>query len=122
MSYDIRFAVKVAGTDKDIYAVIGKPEYSSPTYNVGKILRKCMDWDFKQSEWYKIQDYIPNIGKGIHEMQFNAEAYKHLEPDNGWGSTDSVLKCLQSIIQYLTQDMQWSWNGDIPIDCIYMCL
>lgn len=119
MSYDIRFAVKVADHE-DLYAVIGEPKYSSPTYNVGKIFRKCMDWDFEQGKWYKIQDYIPNIEKGIHEMKYNAEEYKYLEPDNGWGSTDSVLNCLQSIIEYLTEQLQWSWNGDIPIDCIYI--
>ena len=119
MSYDIRFGVKVE--DTEYFAVTGQPEYASPTYNVGKIFRKCMNWDFKQGEWYKIKDYIPNIEKGIHEMQFNAQEYKELEPDNGWGTTDSVLKCLQSIIKYLTEDMQWSWNGDIPIDYIYMC-
>ena len=109
MSYDIRFGVKVEGYDG--YAVIGEPEYASPTYNVGEILRKCMAWDFEQSTWYKVKDYIPNIEKGIHEMKFNAKKYKSLEPDNGWGSTDSVLKCLQSIMEYITEKIQWSWNG-----------
>lgn len=120
MSYDIRFAVKVAGTDNDVYAVIGEPEYDSPTYNVGEIFRKSMDWDFSQSEWYKLEEYIPNIERGIHEMRFNAKAYKKMEPDNGWGSTDTVLRCLNSIMEWIS-DGDKGWNSDIPLSCIYMC-
>ena len=121
MSYDIRFGVRVAGTDKEVYAVIGEPERSSPTYNVGDILRKSMDWDFEQSKWYPVKEIIPKIERGIHELGFNASKYKHMEPDNGWGSVGGALEALQSIMKYLTEEIQWSWNGDIPIDCIYMC-
>ena len=49
MSYDIRFGVKVAGAE-DVYAVIGEPEYDSPTYNNRDIFVKCMDWDYHQGE------------------------------------------------------------------------
>ena len=85
MSYDIRFAVKVAGTDKDIYAVIGHPEYDSPTYNLRQIFVKCMDWDYDQGEWYRMDEIIPKIEHGIHELAFHEKRYKPLEPENGWG-------------------------------------
>lgn len=42
------FFVKVEGCDK--YAEIAEPFYSSPTYNLGKLFRTCMDWQFKSSE------------------------------------------------------------------------
>lgn len=119
MSYDIRFGVKVAGAE-DVYAVIGEPEYSSPTYNNRKIFVKSMGWDYHQGEWYKLPDIIPYIERGIHELQFNEAAYKDLEQDNGWGGTQSSLTALRSIMKWITEDMQWSWNGDIPIDCVYM--
>ena len=119
MSYDIRFAVKVAGAE-DVYAVIGEPEHNSPTYNNGGIFRKCMDWDYHQSEWYKLTEVIPYIERGIHELQFNKQEYKELEPDNGWGGISSALDALQSIMKWITQDREWSWNSDIPLDCIYM--
>ena len=120
MSYDIRFGVKVAGTDEDIFAVIGEPERSSPTYNNRDIFVKSMGWDYHQGEWYKLTDVIPYIERGIHELQFNKKAYKDLEPDNGWGGIESSLEALQSIMKWITQDMEWSWNGDIPKDLIYM--
>lgn len=120
MSYDIRFGVKVVGAKEDVYAVIGEPERSSPTYNNAQIFRKSMDWDYTQGEWYKLTDVIPCIERGIHELQFNRNAYKPLEPDNGWGGIDSSLKALQSIMQWITEELPRSWNEDIPLDCIYM--
>lgn len=120
MSYDIRFGVKVAGAPKETYAVIGKPELSSPTYNNSKIFRKSMDWDYRQGEWYKLTDIIPNIERGIHELWFNKEAYRNLKPDNHWGGIESSLEALQSIMNWITRDMQWSWNSELPMDCVYM--
>lgn len=120
MSYDIRFAVKVAGINEDVYAVIGQPELHSPTYNNGTIFRKSMGWDYHQSEWYKVTDIIPYIERGIQELKFNRKEYEQYEPDNGWGGIDSSLRALQSIMKWFEEGLQWSWNGDIPKDCIYM--
>jgi len=123
MSYDIRFAVKVAGTEGKYYAVIGEPEEHSPTYNIGKLWRKAMDFDFEQGKWYLVTDLIPHFERGIHELLFNAKEYKSLEPDNGWGNTDTALRAMQSIMSWLTDDwngIHGSWNADIPIEHIYM--
>ena len=122
MSYDIRFAVKVAGRE-DLYAVIGEPERHSPTYNIGELLRKCMGWDFKQSEWYRVTDIIPHIERGIHELTFNRTAYISLEPENKWGNCGSALNALKSIMEWLNDEwggIKGSWNADIPLECIYM--
>ena len=124
MSYDIRFGVKVAGAADDVYAVIGEPEYASPTYNNRDIFVKSMDWDYRQNEWYPMADVLPKVEKGIHELTFNAKAYKSLEPENGWGGVGSALQALESIIDWFSDD--WSsgwkggWNADVPIECIYM--
>ena len=122
MSYDIRFAVKVDG-HPDLYAVIGEPEYSSPTYNVADILRQSTGWDYKQGEWYKMTDVIPLIEHGIHELSFNPHMYKALEPDNGYGNVGTALQALRSIIGWFTSEwngLKGSWNSDIPLECIYM--
>ena len=89
MSYDIEFGVKVADAD-GLIAKIGEPEFSSPTYNIGTMLRKCMDWDFKQSKWYKVTDVLPNIERGLHEITFNEKAYRKYNASNGWGDTNSA--------------------------------
>ena len=123
MSYDIRFGVKVAGAD-DCYAVIGQPEYDSPTYNLRDIFVLSMDWDYKQGEWYKITEVLPKIQHGITEMTLHPKKYKKLEPENGWGTVDSAIECLRSVVDYFSAT-NWnglcgSWNADVPIDCIYM--
>lgn len=124
MSYDIRFGVKVAGAPDDCYAVIGCPEYDSPTYNLRDVFVKSMDWNYHQGEWYSITDVLPKIQKGIDELTQHPEKYKPLEPDNGWGTVGSAIKCLRSVVDYFSDD-NWdglggSWNADVPIDCIYM--
>nr|DAM55799.1 MAG TPA: hypothetical protein [Caudoviricetes sp.] len=66
MSYDLRIAVKVDGCDK--FAEIAEPEYSSPTYNLGKMFRACTGWDYKQ-----------------------------YEPENGWGTVASAVAVLENL-------------------------
>lgn len=124
MSYDIRFGVKVAGAPEDCFAVIGEPEYGSPTYNLRDIFVKSMDWDYKQGEWYPITEVMPKIQRGITELKMYPEKYKKLEPENGWGTIGSALRCLRSVVDYFGPDsfggLAGGWNADIPIECIYM--
>lgn len=125
MSYDIRFGVKVAGAPEDCYAVIGEPEYSSPTYNLRPIFEKSMDWDYKQGEWYPITDVMPKIQRAITELTIYPKKYKKLEPENGWGTIGSAMKCLMSVVNYFNPEsfdgLAGGWNADVPIGCIYMC-
>jgi hypothetical protein len=115
MSYDIRFGVKVAGAD-DCYAVIGRPEYDSPTYNLRDIFVRSMDWDYHQGEWYKITEVLPRIKHGIIELTLHPQRYIKLEPES-WGTIGNAIKCLLSVVDYFSAD---NWDADVPIDCIYM--
>lgn len=119
MSYDLRFAVK--GIDEKMYVVF-TPEYDSPTYNIGEMFRKAMDWDFIQGEWYKVEDVLPNIERGIHELTFNSRAYKKYEPDNGWGSVGSALRCLNGLMRELQEHINGGcdWN-EYSLDNLYIC-
>lgn len=98
MSYDIRIAVETRHPDKygDSHAVVLVPEYDSPTYNVGRIFRKAMEWDFEQGEWYPLSEVIGHIDAGIRNLRGNFERYRHMEPENGWGTVETVWKCLTS--------------------------
>ena len=124
MSYDIRFSVKVAGAADDCYAVIGRPEYDSPTYNLREMFVACMGWDYKQGVWYPLKDVLPKIKRGVDELTYNEDMYTQYNPENGWGSTTSARKALKSIVDYFDPDSYdgyaGTWNADIPLDCIYM--
>ena len=120
MSYDIRFGVKVEGA-KDVYAIIGRPEYDSPTYNNREIFVHSMDWDYKQGEWYPMNEALPKVERGIHELKFNQSKYLKYEPDNGWGTVSSALESLQSIYKWFDpSDWDRGWDEEIPLECIYM--
>lgn len=109
MSYDIRLGVKVEGLD--LIAVIDEPEYSSPTYNIGNLFRECTGWDFRQGEWYRVSEVRPKIQRGIAELTDNPDKYKHLEPDNGWGTVDSALRTLESLEECIADNIgESSWG------------
>ena len=120
MSYDLRLAVKVEGLEEH-YAIIAQPEYASPTYNIGEMFRKCTGWDFKQGEWYKVSEVLPNIKKGISELQKHEKKYVKYNSPNGWGTTESALKALESLLECIEAQSGngWSWN-DIPVEYMYV--
>lgn len=123
MSYDIRFGVKVAGAPEECYAVIGRPEHDSPTYNIGEMLRKAMDWDFEQGEWYPVMEALPKVLHGVNELTLNRAAYKQYNAPNGWGTVNTAVTALESIQQWFTSEwggLHGSWNADVPLECIYM--
>lgn len=120
MSYDLRLAVKAEGAE-DCYVVFDEPEYSSPTYNIGDMFRACTGWNFKQSEWYNAKEVLPLIQHGINELKYNEKEYIKYNSPNGWGSTESALKALQSLEDCIYQNVSgnYTWNK-IPIECIYI--
>lgn len=113
MSYDLRIAVKVDGTD--IFAQIAEPEYASPTYNLGKMFRACMNWEYKQGEYYNCGQIIGNVEHGIRELRTNRKAYLKYNPSNGWGDISSALRALESLRECIYEQAE-----DIPIEHLWM--
>ena len=121
MSYDIRIGVKIEGYDD--YVVIAEPEYASPTYNLREMFVACMGWDYKQGEWYKVSDIYTKIERGIFELTYNERAYLKLNPENGWGDTQSALRALKSLKECIDNiDNPYSWFGwnTVPKEYLYM--
>ena len=113
MSYDIEICVKAEGCDK--YPMISEPELSSPTYNLGTMFRKCMDWNYKQGEIYKCDFVIERVEHGIRELRTNREKYIKYNPINGWGDLDGAIRVLESLRTCIYKEAEY-----IPIDCLYM--
>ena len=113
MSYSVGIYVKVEGCDK--YALIAEPFYSSPTYNLGKLFRACMDWDFNSSEYYRCDHVIEHLDRGIKELTHNPYGYAGLIPGNNWRETPSALNALLSIRDCILEQAE-----DSTLDCMYM--
>ena len=113
MSYDIRICVKIDGIDQ--YAVIGCPELDSPTYNLGNMFRACMNWDFRQSEYYNCNDVIDKVEHGIKELRTHRDKYEIYNPSNGWGDLDGAIRVLESLRMCIYEEAE-----TIPINHLYM--
>lgn len=124
MSYDLSIAVKIEGLDR--YIDIAYPEYAHPTYNLGTMFRKCMDWDYSQSKKdekgnyhtvrYKCEDVLEYVSKGIQELTANRKEYEQYNPENGWGNIDGALKTLRSIRDCINETVE---ERMIPIEFLY---
>lgn len=113
MSYDLRIAVKVDGTD--IFAQIAEPDYANPTYNLGDMFRACMDWNYTQSEYYPCSEVITKVERGIRELRANRSAYEKYNPSNGWGSISAALVALESLRECIYEQAEY-----IPIEHLWM--
>ena len=115
MSYDVTFWLMTVHPDKygEYYCPLHTPEHDHPTYNLGKMFRACMDWDFVQGAKYRLVEVIPKIEHGIHELRFNREKYKQYEPPNGWGTIDSALRCLTNWLEEISDPYGFTCNWDV---------
>lgn len=103
MSYDLEIAVRVAGGEDDTYVTIKRPIYQSPTYNLGKMFRVAMGWDFRQGQYYNCEEVIPFIKHGITELMNHPEKYRQYEPKNKWGTVEGAARALISLINCIEE-------------------
>ena len=118
MSYDLSVGVEVAGVE-NLIVEIGRPYYDSPTYNLRDMFCECMAWDYEQGKWYKVSEVLPKIERGVHELAFNGKKYVKYNPKNGWGSRQSALQCLESLLQCFAGFGPAS-REPIPFEHLYM--
>ena len=117
MSYDLRVYVK-AETPRlngDPYVVCGIPEYDSPTYNLRPMFVACTGWEYKQGEVYHVPEVIGYIMRGVSELRGNPELYRQYDSPNGWGTLESALESLESLLACIQE-----CSGDWPLDALYM--
>ena len=119
MSYDIRFGVMVEGMDGYI-ATIDEPKYSSPTYNLRQMFVACMDWDYEQGKWYNCAEVIPKFERGVSELSFKPNDYKKYNAPNGWGTVDSALKALKSVLQKAAEITAGETWNEIPLEHLWI--
>lgn len=113
MSYSIGIYVKVEGCDK--FAEIAYPEYSSPSYNLGRLFRSCMDWNFKSEEYYRCDYAVERLNKGIKELMYCPKENLKLNPTLSMGSVASSLDILGSVRECILKQAE-----NIPLECMYM--
>ena len=118
MSYDIRIGVKVQ--DSNEYAVVAKPEYYEPTYNLAEMFRACTGWDFIANEWYRVIEIEQFLRHGVEELKNNPKKYKQYEDPSG-GTIEDALEALQGALECIrdTETGRRGWNI-LPIDVLWL--
>lgn len=118
MSYDIRIGVKVEGMNGYI-AVIDRPEYDSPTYNLRDMFVACMDWEYTQGEWYNCAEALPKFQRGIDELRFHREKYRKYNPPNGL-YFGSAISFMDSVVQKIGEIVSGDAECEIPLEHLWI--
>lgn len=89
MSLDIYITAK---RETDIYE-------ANVTYNLSKMYYKCIDTEkgYKKLDGMNCKEALPIINNAIRDMLNNADEYRKLNPTNGWGSYEGLLKQMQEM-------------------------
>ena len=96
MSYDIRFKVKVDGTD--IYVPVGICEENT-TWNVREMIVKSTGLEWKNNDNNGLcVDVIPKIKHGYEELRNHPEKYTQYNSPNGWGSVETTKRFFKGIL------------------------
>ena len=84
MSVDVSIRAK---REVDIYE-------TNITYNLSAMYYKAIDKDLglKKLEGMTCKEALPIIDKAIKDMVSNREEYEKLNPSNGWGTYEGLLK------------------------------
>jgi len=69
------------------------------TYNLADMYYKCIDKEkgFKKLDGMNCKEALSIINNAIQDMLNNADDYRELNPKNGWGSYEGLLKALQEM-------------------------
>ena len=89
MSLDISITAK---RETEIYE-------GNVTYNLADMYYKCIDKEkgFKKLDGMNCKEALPIINNAIQDMLNKADEYGKINPKNGWGSYDGLLKTLQEM-------------------------
>ena len=96
MSYDVRYGIDPAKLEPGRIHVWRYAKYDSPTYNLSKMFRSAMEWNYKQGEWYPIDEALKHIIIGINNLYRDPDKYRAMEPENKWGTYEDAIKALTS--------------------------
>lgn len=83
----------------DIYLVTNEEVYVfdyNITHNLGKMASAAglyeVMWDAVEQGYIYADQVVSILEKGIVELVCNKEYYESMNPENGWGSYDGLLK------------------------------
>lgn len=86
MSYDVWIACKCCESELE--------PSTNYTYNVSGMLSDVgIDW-YRQMNRMPVTDALPILEAAIAKLEADPEKYRAMNPENGWGSYDGLLRWL----------------------------
>lgn len=95
MSYDISLYINTGLEDKEVV------EIGNYTYNCANMFRVASEVDKSLSDLHNMScvEAEPIISKAVENMQKDPVKYKAMNPENGWGSYETFLPYVESLLK-----------------------
>jgi hypothetical protein len=93
MSYDIWMEIDTGGEHPASVC-----ESSNMTSNVSPMWAKALGFPLADLDGVRGYKALPDLRRAIAHMEDHPTAYRELNPENGWGDTESALKFLREIL------------------------
>lgn len=100
---------KMAG-EAGIYEALWRPHRLKPGYNISDDDHKA-ELKFEEENPSKAEDLIGMLGLGLDVLKSDPEHFKKLNPENGWGNYDGLVRFVE---KYLNACQEYP-DSDIEI-------
>ena len=97
MSYDFHLKVKAALKGPDLSWVYVGDEWINYTTNSAPMIKEVCGSYPSRWDGMKAADLLPVVEQGLRALRSDPDAYRYLEPANGWGSVENTITFLNRI-------------------------
>lgn len=90
MSFDVYLEIDTGGEYTATVADVG-----NITYNVNPMFHEALGYGLRQTDGRNAGELLPELRKGIADMQDRPAVCTAMNPENGWGNAQVTLEYLQ---------------------------
>ncbi|WP_407563347.1 hypothetical protein [Streptomyces sp. 184] len=92
MSYDVYLVIDTGGPEPA--AVVDVGNYTS---NVSGMWEDALGYPLKNLHGWQAEDARTDLQQAVHDMETHPEAYRAMNPPNGWGDYEGALDYLRRL-------------------------
>lgn len=87
-------------------------DFVSITYNINRMWYEvCLDSRLIDIDNYSGKKSLKKLQIALNELKRKPELIK-LNPENGWGSYDLLINCVEKLIELAKEHPSWIWLAD----------
>ncbi len=95
---NITHNLNVMAEKAGLYEALWRPYQLKETYNIPEG-DDAGEFNFEEENMVIASELVPVIEKGLNDLKDRPEYFKEFNPENGWGSYDSLLRFTEKYLE-----------------------